>query len=101
MWNSQVELHRLETPNNVGGVGSQCTSNSSYVTVTVVEQIRHIGAAAAGICFGKRRNTLSTHQDFMPEPHTRTFQDNFKRSSKKDLRYRGSHTIFVQEFPRT
>ena len=28
--------------------------------------------AAAGTCFGTRSNAMSTHQDLIPEPHTRT-----------------------------
>ena len=45
---------------------------------------------------------MSTHQDLIPEPHSRTFKRIAKDHPGKtfyiDL-YRGSHKIFVQESP--
>jgi hypothetical protein len=64
------------------------------------EQVRLdiITTAAAGTCHGIRSNAMSSR------PQTRTsyqdFQENFKRSSKKDLQKKksGSHKI-LQEPP--
>ena len=60
-----------------------------------------IATAAGGTCFGTRSNAMSTHQDLIPEPHTRTstvreFQKIVKEGPSM---YRGSHKIFRQEHP--
>jgi hypothetical protein len=55
------------------------------------------GTAAAGTCFGTRRTAVSTHQDFIPEPHNRTS----KRISKHRQRrtFYIEDLIFTQELP--
>ena len=60
------------------------------------EQIRSdfIGVAAARVCFGTRSNAVSSHQDLIPEPHSRTFKRIAKKVVKKDFLY---SKIFIQE----
>jgi hypothetical protein len=71
----------------------------SRTRITDQDQIRlDIGIAAAETCFGTRSNAMSTHQDLIPETHTRTSKK-CKRSPKKDLLDRGPREIFIQELP--
>ena len=42
---------------------------------------------------------MSTHQDLIPEPHSRTSKKKNKRSSKKGLLYMEDLRSFIQELP--
>jgi hypothetical protein len=58
-----------------------------------------IGTAAAGICFGTRNNAMSTHQDLIPEPFTRTYKTIQKIVQEGPSINKGSHKIFRQDLP--
>ena len=61
------------------------------------EQIKlsSIVTAAAGTCFGTRSNAMSTRQDRIPEPHTRTFQ----RISKGKSLHQDVHKVLNMAGP--
>ena len=81
-------LNRIP-PNSLGGkVNVPDTRNSSYGTAR--NQGRHFVAAAAGTCFGARSNAMSTHQDLIPEPHTRT-----SKKMSKDRQRRAFYCVYI------
>ena len=94
---SHEQITTGKRPQTVWVVGSQCiryTSNSGYGTVKDQVKLDIIGTAAEGNCFGTRSNAMSTDQDLLPEPHSRTSnkitQDCWQRRTFYIL-YRGSH----------
>jgi hypothetical protein len=66
------KMFRRETPNSLGSRKSMCQIQATVAMEQKQIRLDIAVTAAAGTCFGTRSNAMSTHQDLIPEPHTRT-----------------------------
>ena len=81
------KMFRRETPNSLGSRKSMCQIQATVAMEQKQIRLDIAVTAAAGTCFGTRSNAMSTHQDPIPEPRTRTSKGSAKDRERMDLLY--------------
>lgn len=87
-----------KTPKSVGGGKFMFEIQATVAMEQQQIRLHIIVIAEAATCSGTRSNAISTHQDLIPEPHTRT-PKRISQDPQRRTFYKGSYKIFIQELP--